>query len=123
MLDLRSCYDDTRLVTTQTIEWEYGIDLPSVHPPSKEEMSYIEHDMLNEGEGARGNFVVSWIDGGGHSIVWEVEDGEVVYRDCQSNRKIDIEDYRIYAFSFMYFRTDNLTPNENVLGYVRTDKE
>lgn len=117
--DLRNCYDDAILVTAATIEQKYGVDLPNVYPPTKEEMSYIEHDMLNEGEGARGNLIMNWIDGGGHSIAWEVEDGEVVYRDCQSNRKIDIEEYRIYASRFAYFRTDNLTPNENILDYVK----
>lgn len=119
LFDLRNCYDDARLVTAATIEQKYGVDLPNVYPPTKEEMSYIEHDMLNEGEGARGNLIMNWIDGGGHSIAWEVEDGEVVYRDCQSNRKIDIEEYRIYASRFSYFRTDNLTPNENILDYVK----
>ena len=37
----------------------------------------------------------------------------------QTNKKIDIEDYRRYAKSFTYFRTDNLTPNENVLDYIQ----
>ena len=121
-IDLLECYDNadwTNLVTRANIEKEYGIDLPNVYPPTKEEVSYMEHDMLNEGEGARGNFMMQWINGGGHSISWEVEDGEVVYRDCQTNEKIDIEEYRTYAKSFTYFRTDNLTPNENVLDYVQ----
>ena len=121
-LDLLTCYDNvdlTNLITRVDIEKEYGVDLPNVYPPTREEVSYMEHDMLNEGEGARGNFMMQWINGGGHSISWEVEDGEVVYRDCQTNKKIDIEDYRRYAKSFTYFRTDNLTPNENVLDYIQ----
>ena len=121
-LDLLTCYDNvdlTNLITRVDIEKKYGVDLPNVYPPTREEVSYMEHDMLNEGEGARGNFMMQWINGGGHSISWEVEDGEVVYRDCQTNRKIDIEEYRTYAKSFTYFRTDNLTPNENVLDYVQ----
>lgn len=121
-LDLLTCYDNvdlTNLITQVDIEKKYGVDLPDVYPPTREEVSYMEHDMLNEGEGARGNFMMQWINGGGHSISWEVEDGEVVYRDCQTNRKIDIEEYRTYAKSFTYFRTDNLTPNENVLDYVQ----
>lgn len=38
-------------------------------------------------DGARGVLAGVTVNGGGHAIAWEKENGEVVYRDCQSNEK------------------------------------
>lgn len=39
-----------------------------------------------QGEGARGNLMVYWVGGGGHSVAYEIEDGGVTLYDCQSNK-------------------------------------
>lgn len=76
--------------------------------------------MLSGGEGARGNFITEWTLGGAHSISWEVENGEIVYRDCQSNEKVDLDRWLGMSDGFYYFRTDNLTPNERIADYVQS---
>lgn len=52
----------------------------------------VENELLAEGDGAYGQLMVYWIGGGGHSMVWEVENGEVVVRDCQLNTTYNLED-------------------------------
>jgi hypothetical protein len=83
----------------------------------------MEKDMLSQGEGARGHLCLYWAQGGGHDVIWEVENGNVVVRDCQTNTKLDLIDYTQYCSSFGYIRTDNLTPNEKCLDYVRNRED
>lgn len=46
---------------------------------------YITKDLTSQGNGARGNFMFDWkVGGGGHSIVYEIQDGNLIFRDCQS---------------------------------------
>lgn len=85
----------------------------------KEAAECLEADMLKHGEGARGHLLLSWSQGGGHDVIWEVENGEVVIRDCQTNEELEIYDYVQLSYRFEYFRTDNIEPNENVLKTVR----
>lgn len=79
----------------------------------------MEKDMLSQGEGARGHLCLYWAQGGGHDVIWEVENGKVVVRDCQTNEKLNLMDYTQYCNNFGYIRTDNLTPNDNCKKYVR----
>ena len=39
-----------------------------------------------QGEGARGNLMVYWATGGGHSMAYEIENGDVTIYDCQANK-------------------------------------
>ena len=82
----------------------------------------VEMDLLKEGEGARGHFILYWANGGGHDVIWEVENGEVFLRDCQNNRKLKPIDYIQYSNYFTYFRTDNLKPNEKCLKTISNKK-
>lgn len=118
--DLLNCYDSPMLIDQSYVARKYNISEESLSEhPTEELVSCMEKEMLSEGEGARGNFLTIWTLGGGHSISWEVENGEIVYRDCQSNEKIDIDNWLGLSNEFYYFRTDNLTPNENILDYVQ----
>ena len=42
--------------------------------------------LLKQGEGARGNLIVNFSNGGGHSVTYEVSKGNVIVRDCQSGK-------------------------------------
>ena len=79
-------------------------------------------DLESHGEGARGIFTFDWKQGAGHAIAWEVENGKAVYRDCQTNEVININDYMSLAKNASYIRTDNREPSEEVLKYVRNRK-
>ena len=118
--DLVDCYDNAKLIDQSYIARKYNISEESLSGhPTKELVSCMEKEMLSEGEGARGNFLTVWSLGGGHSISWEVENGEIVYRDCQTNEKVELDKWLGLSDEFYYFRTDNLTPNERIADYVQ----
>ena len=118
--DLVDCYDNAKLIDMSYIARKYNIsEKSSTGHPTKELVSCMEKEMLSEGDGARGNFLTVWSLGGGHSISWEVENGEIVYRDCQTNEKVELDKWLGMSDEFYYFRTDNLTPNEKILDYVQ----
>lgn len=83
----------------------------------------LEQDMLRHGDGARGHLMLYWQGGGGHDVIWEVSNGKVVVRDCQTNEKLKVSDYMQYASGAEYFRTDNVQPNEKILETVRSRKK
>lgn len=82
----------------------------------------LEKDLISHGEGARGHLLIDWAGGGGHDVIWEIENNEVVIRDCQTNDKLEVIDYLQYASNMYYFRTDNIQPNEKILETVRSRK-
>lgn len=71
------------------------------------------------GEGARGNLFVAWKTGSGHSLVWEVKNGEVIIRDCQTNKVEDIDGVLEISKTFSYIRTDNAEFTDEALKTVR----
>ena len=79
----------------------------------------VEKHLASYGDGARGQFCTYWIGGGGHSVAWEVVDGDVVLRDCQTNETVDVIDYLQYSTDATFFRTDNLELTEEALKCVR----
>lgn len=118
--DLVDCYDNAKLIDQSYIARKYNISEESLSGhPTKELVSCMEKEMLSGGEGARGNFLTVWSLGGGHSISWEVENGEIIYRDCQTNEKVELDKWLGLSDEFYYFRTDNLTPNERIADYVQ----
>ena len=88
----------------------------------KEDAERLEAELLSYGDGARGHMMLYWQMGGGHDVIWEIEHGDVVIRDCQTNEKLEVIDYLQYSNYVSYFRTDNIQPNENILETVRSRK-
>ena len=84
---------------------------------------YVEKELISQGEGARGHIVFHWTNGGGHDIAWEVEKGKVVYRDCQTNKKIKMEEYSSLSYEILYMRTDNLQLSDEAMKYIRNRKD
>lgn len=83
----------------------------------------LSESLESYGDGARGHLCMYWSMGGGHDIVWSVEDGEVVYRDCQTNETYDMSQLLTYVDDYSYVRVDNCEPTEEVLRTVRNRED
>ena len=62
-------------------------------------------------EGSRGNFIVEFSIGGGHSMFYEMENGELVIRDGQTGKtytKEQIKNILSYCKKVQWARLDNL---------------
>ena len=93
--------------------------------PKYTDMYTIEKEILkNSGENSRGCFVVDWTIAGGHSMVYEVENGVVYIRDCQINKKYKLIEYpdAKYIDRAFYMRTDNLNLTDAALVAVKNRK-
>lgn len=87
-------------------------------------MAAIERRLLRQGEGARGNFGGQYSFGGGHSIIYEVTKGKVIFRDGQTGETYKTTRDAIGLFTpgkSNYFRMDNLEINsDNIHNAVST---
>lgn len=117
--EILSWYNDPKLVSMEEIKKNQGL---GYYNSKETEAKAIENELKSYGDGARGHFLITWEQGGGHDVIWEVENDEVVIRDCQSNETLSIYDYYQYADRVDYFRSDNLEINENILKTVRNKK-
>lgn len=70
--------------------------------------------------GSRGQLMVYWKSGGGHSMAYEIDStGRAIIRDCQVNKTYTVEEIVSKGVSdVMYMRTDNLELNEKILNTV-----
>ena len=117
--EILSWYNNPELVSMEQIKMNQGV---STYSTKETEAKAIENELKQYGEGARGHFLITWEQGGGHDVIWEVEHGEVILRDCQTNQTLSVYDYYQYASDVDYFRSDNLEINENILKTVRNKK-
>lgn len=81
-------------------------------------MSAIERRLLRQGDGARGNFGGQYAMGGGHSIIYEVANGKVIFRDGQTGKTYRNTYEAIGRFvpgKSNYFRMDNLEINNDTI--------
>lgn len=83
----------------------------------------LENSLEAYGDGARGHLAMYWKYGGGHDIVWEIENGEAVFRDCQTNEVYDIAEILPYVNNYSFVRVDNCDITEDVLRTVRNRDE
>lgn len=93
--------------------------MPNDHNNGKTHADALTKELLKHGEGARGQFIVYWEGGGGHSMVWEIENGRVVIRDCQSNSIFSMSKVISRSSEYMYIRTDNVELNPKILKAVK----
>lgn len=81
-------------------------------------MAAIERRLLRQGDGARGNFGGQYAMGGGHSIIYEVSKGKVIFRDGQTGKTYGSVREAIGNFvpgKSNYFRMDNLEINNDTI--------
>lgn len=110
--DVASWYDGAKVSDTRYIVRD-----------KKKAAEDFEKELLDKYEdGARGHLAVHWTYGGGHDVVWEIENGKVVIHDAQIDNTVEVYDYFAYTNSYEYVRVDNCEPNGNVLRTVRNRK-
>ncbi|QBI98558.1 VIP2-like toxin [Mycobacterium phage Bud] len=102
-----------------------------VTAPKEYIRDFLEERLLEYGEGARGYIRANWAQGGGHIWNWEIRNGRVQFIDGQPNKPDrDWDDWVPlvadgYSHRVMWLRTDDLTPHEDIMKWVRprTDAE
>lgn len=119
--DVCSWYKGAKSVSKTDVELQYQKQSKD-NSRSSSKAQMLNEALKSNGEGARGHLALYWVGGGGHDIIWEVENGEVVYRDCQTGESMKNLEYLNYSYSYDYVRTDNLEPTEAVLRTVRNRK-
>lgn len=120
--DVCSWYKGAKSVSSFDLQYAYATTITSQKDAlSKTEL--LSKSLEGHGEGARGHMVLYWKDGGAHDVIWEVENGKAVLRDCQLGKVVDISEYLSYSSSYKYVRVDNLEPTEEILRTVRNRKE
>lgn len=122
---IEKLYDGAKIFDIQDVyKNATGVDYDKASATKNELLSVFYDELRNQGEGARGNLCVYWEQGGGHSMVYEVENGAVVIRDCQLNAKWKLTEYPnwTYADRIFYIRTDDCTPKKDILKYIETVK-
>ena len=119
--DICSWYENPQRVSKKTIDNYYNsLGIGDDIPLSKQSRLY--HALKSNGEGSRGHLVLYWPDGSGHDVIWEVENGEAVLRDCQTGEISRTFDMLNMAMDYEYIRTDNVEPTEEILRTVRNRK-
>lgn len=134
-----AAYGDMGISLNEMIDWYVtetgapaGMNLKGsasykVNNPEVQDMNGLlklaEEDMAAYGEGARGFLSVTWDTFGSHAIAWEVENGKVVVRDCQNNRKSDLSYYADCITNFSFLRTDNLEISKSALKFFHNREE
>ena len=124
IFDILDCYEGADINNVVTMNDALKANGKSTDNVSMSDvLSCMEKAMLSEGEGARGQLSLCWTVGGGHSVSWEVENGKVVIRDSQTNKKYKLSDYKTQIKNLYYLRTDNLTPSEKIMQYAKNRQE
>ena len=120
--DICSWYKGAKPVYKFTVDSERSSTSTSNNTARNDKERLIDN-LKSQGEGARGHLALYWYDGGGHDVIWEVENNEVVLRDCQTGEVSRTFSTLDYAYDYAYVRTDNLEPTEAVLRTVRNRKK
>ena len=60
---------------------------PSLKKAEYEKIRKVVDDITSQGEGARGNIMVSYMSGIGHSMAYEVNKGKLEILDCQEGKR------------------------------------
>lgn len=95
--------------------WYEGVNVKTVEKPK----NLIKAIKSDNPPGSRGNLMVQWSNGGGHSMAYEVDSkGKVHILDPQTNSVVDEDKLPDLISSAHYARTDNLKLKEGVLDTV-----
>lgn len=124
-----SDYDGNTLSSSENFDGAVTLTLDR-SMSSKEAVNAFTKQVSTYGDGSFGELGVLWKQGGGHSMVWSVENGEVVIRDTQvgnvykHDALYEIFDNTINASTngVTFTRLDNTIPNDNVLIAVQEKK-
>ena len=97
-------------------------DLYGVGKPTYSGKQIFDFIQKASEPGSRGNFVVQWSSGGGHSMIYEVDKhGNVTIRDAQVNKVYQPNDLAGCVTSMQIIRTDNLKLKPGILKTVEAN--
>lgn len=86
-------------------------------------MNKMFNSSVDANGNARGQFCVMWNGGGGHSMSYEVKNGEAIIRDCQTNKKYTVDEWYKecgdYVREVAVMRTDDKELTEKALRGVK----
>lgn len=119
--DIMSWYKDAQVVSKSTTELYFKSNARSDRD-IPDDKAMLKQALESYGDGARGHLFLYWTGGGGHDVIWEVENNEVVIRDCQSNKIVPMEEYLDKSIDYQYMRVDNLECTDDILRTVRNRK-
>ncbi|MBQ0088379.1 MAG: hypothetical protein KBT27_03480 [Prevotellaceae bacterium] len=81
----------------------------------RQDVRKLLSDLSKQGNGARGNFLLKWVRGGAHSMIYEVVNNSVILRDGQTSttysKQKDIEKILLSGYEITTYRTDNVKPD------------
>ncbi len=106
---------------------------------SSEQSKIIDTMLDTYPEGSYGNMEIQLLDAGGHSVFWEVKNGELIVRDTQMDaiiysksssndgkyyvdKESDIETFLSYSWNCIVYRTDNIDLKPNVTDNYLKDR-
>lgn len=132
--DICSWYEGAKKVSNVDVRYAHDATVTSRDDVlSKKDL--LLKSLESNGEGARGHLAMYYFDGSGHDVVWEIENGKAVIRDCQTGKIAEFTDgYEDIIFNmegcepsiisgYDYVRVDNLEPTEEVLRTVKNRKK
>lgn len=101
--------------------YDFGKGLSSAESKAK---NILKAYTSNYPDGARGNLIVSWKQGGGHSMAWEIINGKFTVLDTQTGVKYDTTSKVVDLLSrtkgqIQSIRTDNAELNENAEALLK----
>lgn len=96
------------------LEWYDNVEVKKAYSMTGgDPVSEISQVLLKQGDGARGNFIVSWAAGGGHSMAYEIRNGQVMIMDGQIGKQVSLTEVLKRAdlsSGVEYARLDTATP-------------
>lgn len=81
----------------------------------------VKNELVKQGNGARGNLMITWMGlGGGHSVAYEISGGKLRIVDAQVNKVYDNPDKFLSRCSadVQYVRLDNVDFNKKTIREV-----
>ena len=105
--EILDCYHGEKLQTQRYT------DNTSLEAMKKTNEQIWEQVAKEQGDGARGYLMMYWKDGGGHAVNYVIEDGHAYIIDSQVNKKLEMNEYLLYANEYSFFRTDNIMVDTN----------
>lgn len=106
-------------VSYQEVCDKYGIANDGSNDSVPAVINAVKKEMLSCGNGAYGNFGVTWNSGSGHSMAWEVSNGKLTIRDCQTNETVKIESLAEKIDNMAFLRTDNRELSDKAARLVK----
>ncbi len=101
-------------------DWFEGSEIKRFTPHAYISASSFNDELKREGDGSYGNLTVSWKQGGGHSILYTVKNGEVHYIDAQVGQEYSAEQIfaNINVKESHHTRLNDCRPSEMARGLV-----